>query len=108
MIEGKLVFSQLMDYLPIKPFHQCVKRYRDNHNVKSFKCLDQFYCMVFVQLTFRSSLRDIETCLRAMQSKLYHIGIHGKASRNTLAHANEKRDWLIYADYAQILINIAR
>lgn len=108
MIEGKLIFSQLMDHLPIKPFRRCVKKYRGHHKVKSFTCLDQFYCMAFAQLTFRSSLRDIETCLRAMQSKLYHMGIRGKVSRNTLAHANEQRDWRIYADYAQILINIAR
>lgn len=108
MIEGKLVFSQLMDHLPIKSFRRCVKKYRGNHKVKSFKCLDQFYCMAFAQITFRSSLRDIEVCLRSMQSKLYHMGIRGKVSRNTLANANEKRDWRIYADFAQILINIAR
>jgi transposase len=108
MIDGKLVFSQLMDHLPIKSFRQCVKKYRGNHKVKSFTCLDQFYCMAFAQITFRSSLRDIETCLRAMQSKLYHMGIRGKVSRNTLANANEKRDWRIYADFAQVLIHIAR
>jgi len=108
MIEGKLVFSQIMDHLPVKAFRRCVKKYQGNHKVKSFKCLDQFYCMAFAQITFRSSLRDIETCLRAMQSKLYHMGIRGKVSRNTLANANEKRDWRIYADFAQVLINIAR
>lgn len=108
MRDGKLVFSQLMDYLPIKPFRRCVKKYRVDHKVINFKCLDQFYCMAFAQLSFRSSLRDIETCLRAMQSKLYHMGICGNVSRNTLANANEKRDWRIYADFAQVLINIAR
>lgn len=108
MIDGKLVFSQLMDHLPIKSFRQCVKKYRGNHKVKSFTCLDQFYCMAFAQITYRSSLHDIEACLRAMQSKLYHMGIRGKVSRNTLANANEKRDWRIYADFAQVLIHIAR
>jgi len=108
MIVGKLVFAQLMDHLPIKAFRRCVKKYRGNHKVKNFTCLDQFYCMAFAQITFRSSLRDIETCLRAMHSKLYHMGIRGKVSRNTLANANEKRDWRIYADFAQVLINIAR
>jgi hypothetical protein len=108
MLEGKLVFSQLMDHLPIRSFQRCVEKYRGNHKVKSFKCLDQFYCMAFAQITFRSSLRDIEACLRSMQTKLYHMGIQGKVSRNTLANANEKRAWRIYADFAQILIHIAR
>ena len=108
MIEGKLVFSQIMDHMPIKSFRRCVNKYRGNHKVKSFRCLDQFYCMAFAQLTFRSSLRDIETCLRAMQNKLYHMGIRGHVSRNTLAHANEKRDWRIYAEFDQVLIHSAR
>ena len=108
MNEGKIVFSQLMDHLPIKSFRRCVQKYRGNHKVKSFSCLDQFYSLAFAQLTFRSSLRDIEACLRSMQSKLYHMGIRSRVSRNTLANANEKRDWRIYADFAQILIDTAR
>lgn len=98
MNEAKLIFSQLMDHLPIKYFRRCVEKYQGNHKVKNFKCLDQFYCMAFAQITFRSSLRDIEACLTSMQTKLYHMGIHGNVSRNTLANANEKRDWRIYAD----------
>lgn len=108
MNEGKLIFSQLMTHLPIKSFKRCVKKYRGNRKVKKFTCLDQFYCMAFAQLTFRSSLRDIEACLRAMHSKLYHMGIRGSVSRNTLANANNKRDWRIYADFAQMLIHTAR
>ncbi len=108
MYTGRIVFSQLMDFMPIGDFRRCVGRYRGNHRVRTFTCLDQFLCMAFAQLTFRESLRDIETCLRAMQSKLYHVGIRGKASRNTLAKANENRDWRIYADFAQVLIVMAR
>ena len=108
MNEGKLIFSQLMTHLPMKSFQRCVKKYRGNHKVNKFTCLDQFYCMAFAQLTFRSSLRDIEACLRAMHSKLYHMGIRGSVSRNTLANANNKRDWRIYADFAQMLIHTAR
>ena len=108
MYTGKLVFSQLMDYIPMKRFQRCVNRYRGNYKVKSFSCLDQFLCMAFAQLTFRESLRDIEICLRSMQKKLYHMGIRGKVSRNTLAKANENRDWRIYADFAQSLIHSAR
>jgi hypothetical protein len=108
MNDGKLVFSQIMDHLPIKSFRRCVQKYRGNYKVKSFSCLDQFYSMAFAQLTFRSSLRDIEACLRSKQNKTYHMGIRAKVSRSTLAKANENRDWRIYADLAQILINIAR
>ncbi|VFN06350.1 MAG: protein of unknown function (DUF4372), partial [Candidatus Kentron sp. G] len=89
-------------------FRQCVERYNGNRKVQTFSCLDQFLCMVFAQLTYRESLRDIEVCLRAQQSKLYHMGIRGKVSRSTLADANEKRDWRIYADFAQSLIHTAR
>lgn len=89
-------------------FRQCVDRYKGNYKVKKFSCWDQFLCMSFAQLTYRESLRDIETCLRAMQPKLYHMGIKGKVSRSTFAEANEKRDWRIYADFAQILITQAR
>jgi len=108
MHQGKFVFSQLMAYLPIKEFQKCVKRYRGNYKVKDFSCWDQFLCMAFAQLTYRESLRDIEACLRAMQCKLYHLGIRGRVSRSTLADANENRDWRIYADFAQILISRAR
>jgi len=108
MNTGKTIFSQIMDFLPMNDFRRCVKRYRGNYKVKSFSCLDQFLCMAFSQLTFRESLRDIEACLRAMQSKLYHMGIRGKVSRSTLADTNEHRDWRIYADFAQILIQKAR
>ena len=89
-------------------FRKCVKRYYGNYKMQSFSCLDQFLCMAFAQLTYRESLRDIEACLRSVQTKLYHIGFRGKISRNTLANANEKRDWHIYADFAQILIHTAR
>ena len=108
MHTGQIIFSQIMDFLPMHEFRKCVNRYQGNYKVKSFSCLDQFLCMAFAQLTYRESLRDIEVCLRSMQSKLYHMGIRGKVSRNTLAHANEKRDWRIYADFAQVLIYIAR
>jgi hypothetical protein len=108
MYTGKLVFSQLMDFLPMHEFRRCIKRYDGNRYMKSFSCLDQFFCMAFAQLSYRESLRDIESCFRAMHSKLYHLGIRGNISRSTLADANEKRDWRIYADFAQVLINIAR
>ena len=105
---GGTVFSQLMDFLPMDDFRKCVLRYHGNHKVQSFSCLDQFLCMAFAQLTFRESLRDIESCLRAIQSKLYHMGIRGSVARSTLADANENRDWRIYADFAQVLIHTAR
>ncbi len=108
MYTGRIVYSQLMDFLPKREFDRCVRRYRGNHRVRGFSCLDQFHCMAFAQITYRESLRDIETCLRALEPKLYHAGIRGKVSRSTLAHANEKRDWRIYADFAQVLIPIAR
>jgi len=108
MYSGRLIFSQLMDFLPIHQFRRCVHRYNGNYHMKFFSCLDQFLCMAFAQLSYRESLRDIESCLRAMQNKLYHMGIRSRVSRSTLADANEKRDWRIYADFAQVLINIAR
>ena len=108
MDTGKPVFAQIMDFLPTYEFHQCVRRYHGHYKMKSFSCWDQFLCMAFAQLTYRESLRDIEACLRSAQRKLYHIGIRGKVSRNTLAHANQVRDWRIYADFAQILIGRAR
>jgi transposase len=108
MNTGQTVFSQLIDFLPKKQFDKCVRRYHGNHRIKSFSCFDQYLCMVFAQITYRQSLRDIETCLRAMKQKLYHCGIRGNVCRTTLAEANEKRDWRIYVDFAQILINRAR
>jgi len=105
---GRTVFTQLMDFVPAYEFRQCVERYKGNYKVKTFSCLDQFLCMAFAQLTYRESLRDIEACLRVARTKLYHMGIRGKVSRNTLAHANETRDWRIYADFAQVLIRTAR
>jgi len=108
MHTGHTVFSQLTDFLPRKQFDKCVHRYAGNHRAKTFSCFDQYLCMAFAQITYRQSLRDIESCLRAMQSKLYHCGICGNVSRNTLANANEHRDWRIYADFAQILISKAR
>src|SRR5436853_3337842 len=104
----QIIFAQLMDFLPAKAFRRCVKRYQGDYKLKTFSCWDQFLCLAFAQLTYRESLRDIEACLRAQQSKLYHMGIRGQVSRNTLAHANEQRDWRIYADFAQSLIRTAR
>ncbi len=108
MNQGKTVFSQVMDYLPMHDFRRCVNRYRGNYQVKSFSCWDQYLCMAFAQLTYRESLRDIETCLRSIPNKLYHMGFRGKVSRSTLAEANESRDWRIYADFSQVLIHQAR
>jgi transposase len=108
MYLGRIVFSQLMDFLPKHEFDKCVQRYRGNYWVKKFPCFNQFLCMAFAQLTYRESLRDIETCLRALQPKLYHAGIRSKIARSTLAAANENRDWRIYADFAQVLIGRAR
>ena len=102
------MFAQLMHHLPLTTFRRCVIRYRGEFKVKSFSCLDQFLCMAFAQLTYRESLRDIEVCLRAQSSKLYHLGIRSAVARNTLANANAVRDWRIYADFAQSLIGIAR
>lgn len=108
MYSGSLVFSQVMAHLPMHTFRRCVQRYRGSHKIKTFSCLDQFRCMAFAQLTYRESLRDIEACLRAQQNKLYHMGFRGSISRNTLANANKTRDWRIYADFAQSLIQTAR
>ena len=108
MNTGRTVFSQIMDFLPLRDFRKCVKRSRGNHKVQKFSCLDQFLCMAFAQLTYRESLRDIEVCLRAMQTKLYHMGIRSRISKSTLADAGENRDWRIYGDFAQVLIHMAR
>jgi DDE family transposase/uncharacterized protein DUF4372 len=104
----KSIFSQLMDFLPHYEFQKCVRRYNGHHKVKTFSCWDQFLTMAFAQLTYRESLRDIQACLRAAGSKLYHLGIRSRVSRNTLANANQVRDWRIYADFAQVLIGQAR
>ena len=108
MNQGKLVFAQIMEQLPLTTFRRCVARYGGEHKVKHFSCLDQYRCMAFAQLTWRESLRDIEACLRAHSTKLYHLGIRGNVARNTLANANATRDWRIYCDFAQHLIGIAR
>jgi len=106
--QGQTIFSQIMDFISKHKFRRCVNRYKGNYRIRSFTCYDQFLCMAFAQLTYRESLRDIECCLRAMQEKLYHMGIRAKVSRSTLAYANENRDWRIYCDFAQILIHEAR
>jgi hypothetical protein len=108
MNSEQTIFSQLMDFIPSYEFRKCVDRYKGNYKIKSFSCWDQFLSMAFAQLTYRESLRDIQACLRASQQKLYHMGFRGKVSRNTLAHANQVRDWRIYADFAHVLINRAR
>src|SRR5438046_3606178 len=108
MNNGRTIFSQLIEYLPNKEFQKCVSRYRGDHYVKKFSCWDQFLSMAFAQLTYRDGLRDIESCLQSVGSKLYHMGFRSKIKRSTLADANESRDWRIYADFAQVLIAIAR
>jgi hypothetical protein len=108
MYTGKLIFSQVMDFMPIHTFRRCIARYQGDRNVRSFTCLDQYLCMAFAQLTYRESLRDIEACLRAQQQKLYHMGIRGTVAKSNLADANEQRAWRIYADLAHSLIITAR
>lgn len=108
MYEGRIVFSQLLDFLPRKSFRTCVSRYNGNYRIRSLTCYEQFLCMAFAQLTYRDSLRDTVLCLRAMQNKLHHVGIQSKVARSTLADANEKRDWRIYCDFAQVPIAQAR
>ena len=108
MHSGKLVFAQLMEYLPLHTFRCCVRRYPSKYPTKIFSHLDQFLCMAFAQLTYRESLRDIETCLCAHQAKLYHLGIRGNIAKSTLADVNEQRDCRIYADFGMSLIQTAR
>ena len=108
MYTGRTVFAQVMDVIPRRAFERCVQRYPGARRLRSFSCYDHLLCLVFAQLTYRESLRDIETCLRALQPKLYHIGLRGRIARSTLADANETRDWRIFADFAQILIRHAR
>lgn len=108
MYTGQSIFSQIMDFVPMYEFRKCVQRYHGNYKVRDFSCWNQFLCLAFAQLTYRESLRDIVCCLRSMERKLYHMGFRGNISRSTLADANETRDWRIYADFAQVLIHIAR
>jgi transposase len=108
MYEGRFVFAQLMDFFPKREFQQCVDRYRGSYRLRQLSCRDQFLAMVFAQLTYRRSLRDVETCLDAMRGKLYHVGFRGQVARSTLARANEQRDWRIYHDFAHVLIRRAR
>lgn len=108
MNSGKYLFAQLMDALPKRDFDRCVLKYQGNYRIRRFSCFNQFLCMAFAQLTFRDSLRDIETCLNSVKPKLYHLGFRGNIARNTLAKANQNRDWRIFADFANILIAHAR
>ena len=108
MYTGTTIFSQVMQHLPWHGFHRIVQHYRGDYKVKSFRCADHYRVMAFAQLTYRESLRDIEACLRAMRSKLFHMGIRSTVSRNNLSNANERRDWRIYAEFAQVLIAEAR
>jgi hypothetical protein len=108
MNQGRTIFSQLVEHLPHKEFQRCVVRCRGDAKLRGFSCWDQYLAMVFAQLTYRESLRDIEACLGAMLPKLYHMGFRGRVRRSTLADANDAHDWRIYADFAQVLIVIAR
>src|SRR5512137_491436 len=108
MYVGKTLFAQIMDFLPWKTFHRIVTRYDGDYRIRTLNCAEHFRVMAFAQLTYRESLRDIETCLRVMGPRLYHMGISSTVSRNNLSHANETRDWRIYADFAQMLIDRAK
>jgi hypothetical protein len=108
MYQGKMVFAQVMEHVPVHEFQKCVSRYGGNYKSRGFSCRDQFLCISFAQLTFREGLRDIESVLRSVPEKLYHMGFRGHIARSTLAEANERRNWRIYADFAQVLIGIAR
>jgi hypothetical protein len=108
MHTGRFVFSELIAHLPHKEFQKCVARYDDNTQWRKFSHWDQYLARAFAQLTYRESLRDMEACLRSVTGKLYHLGFRGKVARTTLADANESRDCCIFADFAQILIGIAR
>jgi Domain of unknown function (DUF4372)/Transposase DDE domain len=108
MNQGRTVFSQLIGFLPDREFRRCVERYQGDIRLRGFSCWDQYLAMAFAQLTYRESLRDIEACLRSLQGKLYHLGFRGKIARSTLADANESHDWRIFADFAQLLIGMAR
>jgi hypothetical protein len=106
--QGRTVFSQLLNFLPDREFRRCVARYGGDMRPRGFSCWDQYLSMAFAQLTYRDGLRDIEACLRSLGGKLYHMGFHGRVARSTLADANDAHDWRIYADFAQVLVGIAR
>jgi hypothetical protein len=106
--QGRTVFSQLLSFLPDREFRRCVARYGGDARPRGFSCWDQYLSMAFAQLTYREGLRDIEACLRSLGGKLYHMGFHGRVARSTLADANDTHDWRIYADFAQVLIRVAR
>src|SRR3984893_4455852 len=108
MNQGRAVFSQLISFLPDREFRRCVERYQGDSRLRGFSCWDQYLSMAFAQLTYRESLPDIEACLHSVEGKLYHLGFRGKVARSTLADANESHDWRIFADFAQVLIRIAR
>jgi hypothetical protein len=108
MNQGRTVFSQLLSFLPDREFRRCVARYGGDERPRGFSCWDQYLSMAFAQLTYRDGLRDIEACLRSLGGKLYHMGFHGRVARSTLADANDSHDWRIYADFAQVLIRVAR
>ena len=108
MNQGRTIFSQLISFLPDREFRRCVARYNGDARQRGFSCWDQYLAMAFAQLTYRDSLRDIEACLRALSGKLYHLGFRGRVARSTLADANDAHDWRIFADFAQVLIRIAR
>ena len=108
MNSGRTVFSQLIDFLPKYEFDKAVRKHKGNYKAQNFSCWEQFLAMCFAQLTYRESLRDIESCLQAVGDKLYHCGIRSKVSKSTLAYWNETRDWRIYSDFAQVLIAQAR
>ena len=108
MNQGRTIFSQLISFLPDREFRRCVARYNEDARQRGFSCWDQYLAMAFAQLTYRDSLRDIEACLRALSGKLYHLGFRGRVARSTLADANDAHDWRIFADFAQVLIRIAR
>jgi hypothetical protein len=108
MNQGQTLFAQVMEHAPHREFQRCVRRYRGDYRVRRFRCWEHFLALAFAQLTYRESLRDIDACLGAMPERLYHMGFRSPVSRSTLADANEKRNWRIYADFAQILIHEAR
>ena len=108
MYSGTTIFSQILSYLPKRKFDGVVKKYKGNHGTRKFSCWDQFLCMGFAQLTYRNGIRDVEACLKSQPKKLYHMGIKGNPFKNNISDANRKRDWRIYAEFAQILITQAR
>ena len=108
MNSGQTVFRQLLQFLPRHDFNLCIRRYRGDYRARSFSTFDQFLCLAYAQMSGRESLRDIETCLNSHREKLYHVGFRGSVSRSTLADANERRDWRIFQDFGQVLIQMAQ